>query len=90
MEEKKTCELSLDEMDKVSGGTGNGTALNGENAGSEGVVTESLSGSTFRVALDNGQTVTAGISGKLRMNYTRILVGDRVLVEGEQITRVYR
>jgi translation initiation factor IF-1 len=47
----------------------------------EGVVTESLPNATFRVQLDNGHTVLAHISGKMRMHWIRILPGDRVTVE---------
>jgi translation initiation factor IF-1 len=47
----------------------------------EGVVSESLRDATFRVELPNGHEVMAKISGRLRVNYIRILPGDRVLVE---------
>lgn len=47
----------------------------------DGVVSETLPNTTFRVKLDNGHTVTAHISGKMRKNYIRILTGDRVTVE---------
>ncbi len=47
----------------------------------EGVVTEALPNATFRVQLDNGHLVLAHISGKMRMNWIRILPGDRVTVE---------
>ncbi|MCK6371353.1 MAG: translation initiation factor IF-1 [Gammaproteobacteria bacterium] len=47
----------------------------------DGVVTETLPNTTFRVKLDNGHVVTAHISGKMRKNYIRILTGDRVTVE---------
>ena len=47
----------------------------------EGVVVESLPNAMFRVELDNGHEVLAHISGKLRMNFIRILPGDRVRVE---------
>ena len=47
----------------------------------EGVITESLPNAMFRVALDNGHTVLAHISGKMRMHYIKILPGDRVKVE---------
>jgi translation initiation factor IF-1 len=47
----------------------------------EGTITEPLPNAMFRVALDNGIEVLAHISGKMRMNYIRILKGDRVLVE---------
>lgn len=47
----------------------------------EGVVTESLPNTTFRVKLENGHTVIAHISGRMRKNYIRILTGDLVRVE---------
>ncbi|MFY9381588.1 MAG: translation initiation factor IF-1 [Eubacteriales bacterium] len=47
----------------------------------EGTVTEALPNATFRVQLPNGHIVTAVISGKLRMNYIKILPGDKVTVE---------
>ena len=47
----------------------------------EGVVKERLSNAIFIVELENGHDVMAHISGKLRMNYIRILEGDRVTVE---------
>ena len=47
----------------------------------EGVVTEALPNTVFKVKLPNDHVVTAQISGKLRMNYIKILPGDRVTVE---------
>ena len=47
----------------------------------EGVVTEVLKNATFKVRLTNGHVITAYISGKLRMNYIKILAGDNVKVE---------
>jgi translation initiation factor IF-1 len=47
----------------------------------EGTVTDTLPNTMFRVQLDNGHTVTAHISGKMRKNYIRILTGDRVTVQ---------
>jgi translation initiation factor IF-1 len=47
----------------------------------EGTVTEALPNTQFTVELDNGHNVLAHISGKMRMNYIRILPGDRVKVE---------
>ena len=47
----------------------------------EGTVTEALPNTQFRVELDNGHNVLAHISGKTRMNYIRILPGDKVKVE---------
>jgi len=47
----------------------------------EGVVVEPLPNAFFRVELANGHKVLARVSGKIRMNFIRILPGDRVLVE---------
>jgi translation initiation factor IF-1 len=47
----------------------------------EGKVTEPLPNAMFRVELDSGHEVLAHISGRLRMNFIRILPGDRVRVE---------
>ena len=47
----------------------------------EGTVTEALPNTQFRVELDNGHNVLAHISGRMRMNYIRILPGDKVKVE---------
>ena len=47
----------------------------------EGEVVEVLPNAVFKVKLPNGHIVTAHISGKLRMNYIRILPGDRVTIE---------
>jgi translation initiation factor IF-1 len=47
----------------------------------EGTILESLPNAMFRVELENGHKVLAHISGKMRMNYIRILPGDRVQVE---------
>ncbi len=47
----------------------------------EGTVVEPLPNAFFRVELANGHKVLARVSGKIRMNFIRILPGDRVLVE---------
>ena len=47
----------------------------------EGVVVESLPNTTFQVDIGNGHMILAHISGKLRMNFNRILPGDKVTVE---------
>ncbi len=47
----------------------------------EGKVLEVLPGGQFKVELENGYTVTAHVSGKIRMNYIRILPGDSVRLE---------
>lgn len=47
----------------------------------EGIVTEALPNAQFNVELPNGHKILAVISGKLRMNFIRILPGDKVTVE---------
>lgn len=47
----------------------------------EGTVIETLPNTMFRVELNNGHTVTAHISGKMRKHYIRILTGDKVTVQ---------
>ena len=47
----------------------------------EGVVVEKLPNSMFKVELENGHIVLAHISGKLRMNFIKILPGDKVTLE---------
>ncbi len=47
----------------------------------EGTVLESLPSTTFRVRLENGHEILAHISGRMRVNYIRLLPGDRVTVE---------
>jgi len=47
----------------------------------DGVVTDTMPNTTFKVELENGHVVTAHISGKMRKHYIRILTGDSVTVE---------
>ena len=47
----------------------------------EGRVVEKLPNATFKVKLENGHIILAHISGKLRMNFIRIIPGDKVLIE---------
>ena len=47
----------------------------------EGVIIETLPNAMFKVELENGHVLLAHISGKMRMNYIKILPGDRVKVE---------
>ena len=47
----------------------------------QGEIVENLPNATFRVKLENGHIVLGHISGKMRMNYIRILPGDKVAVE---------
>lgn len=50
----------------------------------QAVVTEALPNAMFRVELENGHKVLAHVSGKMRMNFIRILPGDTVVVEMSQ------
>jgi len=50
----------------------------------EATVVESLPNAMFRVKLENGHLILAHVSGKMRMNFIRILPGDRVTVEMSQ------
>ncbi|MCX6187518.1 MAG: translation initiation factor IF-1 [Bacteroidetes bacterium] len=47
----------------------------------DGVILEALSNAMFRVQLENGHEIIAHISGKMRMNYIKILPGDKISVE---------
>ena len=47
----------------------------------EGTIIETLPNAMFKVELENGHVIIAHISGKMRMNYIKILPGDRVKVE---------
>ncbi len=47
----------------------------------DGIIEEALSNAMFRVRLENDHEILATISGKMRMNYIRILPGDKVAVE---------
>jgi len=47
----------------------------------QGEIVENLPNATFRVKLENGHAIHAFISGKMRMNYIRILPGDKVTVQ---------
>lgn len=69
------------------GGRSRGPAQQPEDDGKEkgieveGTVSENLPNAMFRVSLQTGHSVLAHVSGKIRMNFIRILPGDRVLVE---------
>jgi len=47
----------------------------------EGIVTDTLPDTKFKVKLENGHEILAHVSGKIRMHYIRILPGDKVTVE---------
>ena len=47
----------------------------------DGIIEETLPNANFRVKLQNGHVIRAHVAGKIRMNYIRILPGDRVTLE---------
>ena len=47
----------------------------------DGAIKETLPNATFRVVLDNGHEILAHVSGKMRMNYIKLLPGDKVKLE---------
>jgi len=47
----------------------------------EGIVIEALPNTTFRVKLSNGEEILAHLAGKMRLNFIRVLPGDKVVVE---------
>jgi len=47
----------------------------------EGIVIDTLPDTKFRVKLDDGREVFAYLSGKMRMNYIKVMIGDRVIIE---------
>ena len=78
-------ELDLDTLECVTGGAGS----SGGGICGDGTVTAALGNGVYSVNV-GGQTVNAHMSGKLRMNYVRIAIGDRVRVEGSRITYKYK
>lgn len=55
--------------------------MNKEKNTKQGQVIESLPNAYFRVKLENGKVILAHISGKMRLFYIKVMLGDRVLVE---------
>ncbi len=55
--------------------------MKGDKIIKEGIVEEALPSTLFRVKLDDGEMILAHLAGKLRVNYIRVLAGDRVKVE---------
>mgnify|MGYP003388605652 CR=1 FL=1 len=53
----------------------------------EGTILEPLPNAMFRVELDNGHKILAHVSGKMRMHFIRILVGDKVQLSPYDLTR---
>ena len=70
--------LSEDELENIEGGTGDNSSKFEE---IDGIVIEILPNAGFIVQLENGEEVKAYMSGALRMNFIRILVGDHVTVK---------
>lgn len=54
---------------------------NGEKQKTEGQVVEALPGATFKIALGDGREVLAYLSGKMRLHYIKVMLGDRVALE---------
>ena len=67
--------LSDDEISEVAGGASK------DYVEMNGTVIELLPNAVFRVQLENGEVVRAQLSGKMRMNFVRLIVGDQVTVE---------
>jgi len=55
--------------------------INTDKQKSEGQVVEALPNTTFRILLDNGMEVLAYLSGKMRLHYIKVMLGDRVSLE---------
>ena len=56
-------------------------SINDKKVTKEGQVIEALPSATFRVILEDGKEVMAHLSGRMRLHYIKVLVGDRVLME---------
>lgn len=61
--------------------TGLATNLADDKPKKEGVVIDTLPDTKFRVKLEDGQEILAYLSGKMRMNYIKVMIGDKVTVE---------
>ena len=72
---------SDEDYERVAKNKEKGTSQKEEGIQVEGSVMETLPNAMFKVKLDNGHEVLAHICGKMRMNYIRMLPGDKVLVE---------
>ena len=55
----------------------------------EGTVLDTLPNAMFKVELENGHEILAHVSGKIRMNYIRILPGDKVTVEMSPLSLIH-
>ena len=72
---------SVEEENTAKSKTGGNAMSKADVIEVEGTVLEKLPNAMFQVELENGHQILAHISGKLRMNFIRILPGDKVLVE---------
>ena len=77
----KRLKMSVDSVNSIVDGSAANSGSESKTNEMEGTVIELLPNAMFRVELQNGSTVTAHISGKLRMHFIRISFGDRVVVE---------
>ena len=55
--------------------------LNQEKEKISGLIIEALPGTTFKVKLESGQEILAYLAGKMRLNYIKVMLGDKVAVE---------
>ena len=77
----KRLKMSVDSVNSIVDGSAANSGSESKTNEMEGTVIELLPNAMFRVELQNGSTVTAHISGKLRMHFIKISFGDRVVVE---------
>ena len=83
--EKKRLKKRLDKQQKIANRKANSQGGGFENmiayVDENGQITDTLPNAAFKVKLDNGHEIIAHISGKMRMNFIKILEGDKVAVE---------
>lgn len=77
----KRLKMSVESVNSIVDGSAANSGSESKTNEMEGTVIELLPNAMFRVELQNGSTVTAHISGKLRMHFIKISFGDRVVVE---------
>lgn len=77
----KRLKMSVESVNSIVDGSAANSGSESKTNEMEGTVIELLPNAMFRVELQNGSTVTAHISGKLRMHFIRISFGDKVVVE---------
>lgn len=77
----KRLKMSVESVNSIVDGSAANSGSESKTNEMEGTVIELLPNAMFRVELQNGSTVTAHISGKLRMHFIKIRFGDKVVVE---------